>query len=140
MLLEFTCPADTSICPATLLNKVELHCEDSPQNYLAARGKLRSCFACQIVVFCQIHLQRGKRLFCMPLNAGHGQLDLNRRYLLYLLVLLYIPVQGVPLLSSRSCLLCALTANEGLCTCLSYFIYWSREFLSSRAEAACSVL
>ena len=51
MLLEFTCPADTSICPATLLNKVELHCEDSPQNYLAARGKLRSCFACQIVVF-----------------------------------------------------------------------------------------
>ena len=105
MLPEFTCPADTSICPASQLNKVELHCEDSPQNYLAARGKLRSCFACQIVVFCQIHLQRGKRLCCMPLNAGHGQLDLNQRYLL-----------------------CGMTANEGLCTCLSYFIYWSREF------------
>ena len=53
--LKFICPAGTSTYPATLLNKDELHCEDSAQNITAGRSKLGSCSACP--TFCQIHLQ-----------------------------------------------------------------------------------
>ena len=39
--LTFTCPADSPTCPATLLNKGELQCEDSVQkHYLPSRASL----------------------------------------------------------------------------------------------------
>ena len=44
--VKFNCPAGTCTCPATLLNKGQLHCEDSPKTLLAKRGKLGSCSAC----------------------------------------------------------------------------------------------
>ena len=37
--IKFTCPASTSTCPATLLNKGELHCEDS-KHYLPSGASL----------------------------------------------------------------------------------------------------
>ena len=56
--LKFTCPAGTSTCPATLLIKGELHCEDSARNITCrAWGKLGFCLDCPIAVFCRIHLK-----------------------------------------------------------------------------------
>ena len=42
--LKFTCPVSTSTCPATLLNKDELHYEDSAQNKPCWAGQVRVLF------------------------------------------------------------------------------------------------
>ena len=44
--LQFTCPAGTSTCPTTLLNKGELHCEDSTQNITFRAGHLVKLLLC----------------------------------------------------------------------------------------------
>ena len=52
--LKFTCPAGTSTCPTTLLNKGELHWDSGrtlPKTLLAEPGKLGSCSVCPIAVF-----------------------------------------------------------------------------------------
>ena len=49
--LKLTCPADTSTCPATLLNKGEI-----PKILLAERDNLGSCSACPIGVFLKMNL------------------------------------------------------------------------------------
>ena len=55
--LKFTCPVRTSTCPATLLNKGELHCEDPAQNITCRSGKVRVLFYLSHCCFCRIHLQ-----------------------------------------------------------------------------------
>ena len=40
LTLRFTCPDDASTCPATVLNKGELHCKDLPKTLLNGQGKL----------------------------------------------------------------------------------------------------
>ena len=58
-----------SNCFTPLLNKGELHCKDSAQKLLAKQGKLGSCSACLIAVFCCIHLQLAMGQVVM-LHAG----------------------------------------------------------------------
>ena len=42
--LKFACPSGTSTCPATLLNKGELHCEDYGQNVACQAEQVRILF------------------------------------------------------------------------------------------------
>ena len=72
LLLKFTCPASISICYPPLFNKDELLCGDSAEKTLfAERGKLGSCSACPIAVFCRIHLQLAMGQV-VKLHAGLG--------------------------------------------------------------------
>ena len=42
--LKFTCPDSTSTCPSTLLNRVELHCEDSAKKITCQAGQIGVLF------------------------------------------------------------------------------------------------
>ena len=55
--LRFTCRAGTSTCRATLLNKGELHCEDSAQNITCWAGQVR-------VLFCLPHCHFFAKFTC----------------------------------------------------------------------------
>ena len=56
--IDFTCPAGTSTCPATQLNKRWVSLWGlSPNFILSTSGKFGFCSACPIAIFCQIHLQ-----------------------------------------------------------------------------------
>ena len=53
--LKFTCPAGTSTCPATLLNKGEIQCKDFAQNITCRVGLVKGLVL--LTIFCRIHLQ-----------------------------------------------------------------------------------
>ena len=55
--LKLTCPVGPSTCPATLVNKGELHCKDSAQNITCWAGQVRVLFCLPDCHFWQIDLQ-----------------------------------------------------------------------------------
>ena len=68
------CLGSTSTCPATLLNKGEFHCKNSPQNITWREGQVRVLFYlpnCHFFGKFTCSLQQGMWLCCTLRNIGN---------------------------------------------------------------------